>query len=703
MLKTVFGLDIGTRSVVGVVGHREGDRFVVQALELREHETRAMLDGQIHDIAKVAGTVTLVKEALEQTLGGQKLESVCIAAAGRVLQTVSVRTDRDYDGERTVTEDDVFTLCAQGVEQAYERFLTENQSELTFYCVGYSVTRYYMNGYEIGNPVDHKARTIGADLIATFLPEDVVDGLYKAVELAGLKVASLTLEPIAAMQVAIPERFRLLNLALVDVGAGTSDIAVTRDGTVIAYGMIPIAGDSLTETIARDCLTDFNTAEAVKLAQGSHAEETEYIDVMGIRKVVSDEHIAKLLEPKVKAMTRPVADKITELNGGQPVSAVFVVGGGGKIAGYTKRLAAMLDLPLERVAIRGEDVMGNITLPAGVEPSPLLVTPIGICLNFYEQSNDFVFVNFNGESLKVYDNGKLTVLDAAMQAQFPNDALFPKRGAALVYTVDGQKRTTLGEPGESAVITVNAEPADISTPIKAKDYIKVEPSTAGAPGHKTLGELAEFHTSITVQVQGNRVTLPKYASVGGALESQYYEIAPDDVIVMQPYYRVAQVLEFMDVNLPAGEYIAVNNAPADLDTPVYDNFTLIWGEAAQSIVRAHDEEAIARRNADERAAEAEAARRARIEAAVTPIGAPGPIDIYIIVNEEAVKLTGKSEYVYVDAFDAAGFDTAKRMGTGVYTSLNGRKAQYMEPLHEGDILEIYWVDKDGNRVLEASQ
>lgn len=55
-------------------------------------------------------------------------------------------------------------------------------------------------------------------------------------------MVNLTLEPIAAIQVAIPEMYRMLNIALVDVGAGTSDISVTRDGSIIAYGMIPIAG-----------------------------------------------------------------------------------------------------------------------------------------------------------------------------------------------------------------------------------------------------------------------------------------------------------------------------------------------------------------------------------------------------------------------------------------------------------------------------
>lgn len=80
-MNNVFGLDIGTRNVVGTVGYKtEDDEFVVVAQYIKEHETRAMLDGQIHDIARVGRTIKIVKEELEQQIG-QPLEEVCIAAA----------------------------------------------------------------------------------------------------------------------------------------------------------------------------------------------------------------------------------------------------------------------------------------------------------------------------------------------------------------------------------------------------------------------------------------------------------------------------------------------------------------------------------------------------------------------------------------------------------------------------------------------
>ncbi len=242
----VFGLDIGTRSIVGTVGYKVKDRFVVIAQRVKEHETRAMLDGQIHDIMKVGETIREVKEQLESAVG-RPLTEVCIAAAGRVLRTVTTHVEYPYVLDREISQEDVYALTSAGVEKAYEEFLQSvKEEEMKFYCVGYSVVRFYLNGYPMGNLEGHKARLIGEDLIATFLPEDVVDGLYKSVEIAGLTVANMTLEPIAAIQVAIPERFRMLNIALIDVGAGTSDISITNDGCIIAYGINPIAVDVLT-------------------------------------------------------------------------------------------------------------------------------------------------------------------------------------------------------------------------------------------------------------------------------------------------------------------------------------------------------------------------------------------------------------------------------------------------------------------------
>jgi len=703
----IFGLDIGTRSIVGSVGYKDGDRFVVVAQRVREHETRAMIDGQIHDIGKVGETISQVKAELEEAIG-EPLHEVCIAAAGRVLRTITTQVEQAFSGEREVTEEDVYALSAMGVENAYDELSRSNDTDMKFYCVGHSAIRYYMNNYPIGNLVGHKAKVIGGEFIVTFLPEDVVDGLYKAVEHADLHVANLTLEPIAAIQVAIPEMYRMLNIALVDVGAGTSDISITKDGAIVAYGMIPVAGDSLTEILAQHCLVDFGTAEQIKREIGAK-EEIEYKDIMGLPQTLTSQAALELLTPTIAKMTKPVAECIKELNGDKSVSAVFVVGGGGKIPGYTEMLAEELGIVKERVAVRGEEVMGKIDFQEDVHKDSLLVTPIGICLSFYEQSNNFVFVTFNDKRVKVYDNGKLAVVDVAMQAEFPNDGLFPKRGKELNYTVNGKARITRGLPGEAAVITVNGQAADIHTAIHSNDVIVVQESTAGEAATIALSALPEFHDSLQVMVNDKKVSLPKFASVNGELKSGYYEVNENDEILMLNYYTLKQIIEFMDVQLDAEYHFYVNNRKADMDTPVYENFQVLWTTenleenvgAAEPVVNTWEELAEPD-NTEPAHAEASQPMVQQVQPAMqqeqpaTQMVQAQPeeqqpliYDITVIANKMPITMRGKSKYVFVDIFDYIDIDLSKPQGV-IVTNLNGRQAEYMEQLKNGDVIDVYW-------------
>ena len=257
----IFALDIGTRTVVGIVGVYEKECFKVITAEIYEHKSRAMLDGQIHDINKVADVIGEVKIRLENTLGFT-LTRVAIAAAGRVLRTSQVKLEYEVEQGREISAEIVGSLEVDAVQNAQMKLDNEvlDEEKMPFYCVGYSVVNYYLNGYVISSLVGHKGKKIGVDVLATFLPHVVVDSIYTVMDKVGLKVVSLTLEPIAAISVTIPKDLRLLNLVLVDIGAGTSDIAVTKDGSVVAYGMVPLAGDEITEKIAQEFLVDFNTA-----------------------------------------------------------------------------------------------------------------------------------------------------------------------------------------------------------------------------------------------------------------------------------------------------------------------------------------------------------------------------------------------------------------------------------------------------------
>ena len=689
-MNKVFGLDIGTRNIVGTVGYLTGDdEFNVVAQCVRQHETRAMLDGQIHDIGRVARTISAVKKELEDQIG-EPLSEVCIAAAGRVLKTVTTHVEYEYAEETVVSAEDIHTLNLLGIESAQDKLKEQNDTRYKFYCVGYSVMKYYLNDDLFISIEGHKANKIGEDVIVTFLPEDVVDGLYSAVGQAGLTVANMTLEPIAAINVAIPENFRMLNIALVDVGAGTSDISITREGSIIACGMIPYAGDELTELIVQHFLVDFKTAEAMKLASTTDREVT-YEDIMSISHTIPADEIWDLVQPTVDKITTEVAAKIKELNGDKTVSACFVVGGGGKIHGFTEALAEKLDLPAERVALRGEEVLKEVNFEQeDIKKDPLLVTPIGICLNYYEQKNNFIMVRFNGERLKLYDNNRLTIVDAALQAGFPNDQLFPKRGTPINFMVNGAARIARGEAGEPAIVTLNGDPANINTPLVPNCEITIEPSTAGEDAVYTVGQLEEYHeANITVYVNGKMIVCPKFVQVNGSLEPASYEIKEGDAIETRNYYTVGQVAEFMDVEVDHDHDILVNNRVGDFDTLVYDNFTIDWtvlsfGVAPESENRYNATEGTAEEVSDDTAEKQEEAAPERVTDTQN--------NIVVTVNGEAVEMMGKESYIFVDIFDRITFDLTAGKGRAIATLINGEEAEFSQPLHDGDRIDLYWKE-----------
>ncbi|MCR5702053.1 MAG: cell division protein FtsA [Lachnospiraceae bacterium] len=786
----VFGLDIGTRSIVGSVGYREGKQFNIVAQAVRFHDTRAMLDGQIHDIMKISEEIIEVKESLEEQLSGRKLKEVCIAAAGRVLKTAVGKGYYEFPDLTQVNQEYIHSIELMGIEEAHSKMVEENTTGDKYFCVGYSVIKYYMNGYEISNLEGHKVHNIAADVLATFLPEDVVDGLYAAVEFAGLEVANMTLEPIAAIQVAIPENYRLLNIALVDVGAGTSDISITKDGSIIGYGMLPKAGDELTEVLLKEYLCDFNTAETIKMISPGK-KSASYRDILGIEHKVTPDEVYSKIEPTLDEITEQTAKKIIELNGGKPVAAAFVVGGGGKVNGYTEKLASHLGLPPERVGLRGEEVLGDINIMVeGVKKDPLLVTPIGICLNFYEQKNRFIYLTVNDERVKLYDNDKLTVFDAVLAFGLTNEDVFPKRGDDINYTLNGKKRFIRGEAGEPAQILLNDSVVGMNHEIAAGDKIVVEISTKGESASALLENVVDLNTTIKFIVNDIEITCPRFATVNNKLELGSYEIKDGDVIDVLNYYTLTQLMQFMDIETP--HEVFVNGARANADTKIYENFNVAWIDrediykaqrfVEEEVVEEDDEEEVAEQTTNENVtvesttdnsstetATKETADKVTKESADETIDEESSedetqlkvlpeeqnlfadlmgdtedtktqeddtskknsakktsegtksskkknaakknaaditqnlddyfaksssngktVDLHVTINGDPITLKGKSDYVFVDIFDAYDFDLKTVKGTKLVQTLDGNKAGHFEPIKEGSVIELYW-------------
>ena len=270
------------------------------------------------------------------------------------------------------------------------------------------------------------------------------------------------------------------------------------------------------------------------------------------------------------------------------------------------------------------------------------------------------------------------------------------------FTVDGIKKIVRGEVGEGAQITVNGKPANIHTEIKKEDIIQVEESTAGAPACMEIRQLPESGGSLVVEINHKKVHLPKFASVNGKLESVYYSIQDGDEIEFLKYYTIEQILQFMDISKDMYNTYYVNNNSADMNTKVYENFTVIMSktEMVTTYEELMEEEAFYEENdslevISEEVISEDSDENKNVNITSDKKEEPteeAPIEnkrVIVMVNRKPVVLHGKPKYIFVDIFDYIDFDLSTPQGA-IVTTLNGVQAQFMEELHDGDMIEVYW-------------
>ena len=143
----IFALDIGTRSVIGIVADKTPAGLKIIATERMEHKTRAMEDGQIHDVPQVASVIDTVKKALIKKVG--PLKSAAVAAAGRALYTMTASAEMEFSG--IITPEQERSLDFAGVQAAQAQLATSGTVEdlANYYCVGYSTIKYELDGTKL--------------------------------------------------------------------------------------------------------------------------------------------------------------------------------------------------------------------------------------------------------------------------------------------------------------------------------------------------------------------------------------------------------------------------------------------------------------------------------------------------------------------------------------------------------------------------
>ncbi|MBQ9520962.1 MAG: rod shape-determining protein [Oscillospiraceae bacterium] len=539
----VFSLDIGTRSIIGVVGEVVDGKLHVLAIEKENHGQRSMLDGQIENIGQVAQVAKHVIERLQKRTK-IRLARVCVAAAGRALKSEAAAFTLELPTVQPITDDDISHLEAGAVSESEQVIIEQSDDQNDqYYMVGYTVTGYRIDGYPMSSIKDHSGKVLEAEVVATFLPRGVVDSLYAVVSKVGLEVASLTLEPIAALNAAIPADIRLLNLVLVDIGAGTSDIAICRDGSVVGYTMATIAGDEITELLMRTLLVDFETGEHLKMSLNQDKPVT-YTDILGLSHDVDAKQLQELVSPSVSTLAEEIAQRVLDLNGRLP-SAVFLAGGGCKLTGLREKVAEALKMDPNRVTVAGNHFQRNSYAEEYNLNDPEYATPLGIAISAgLGLINDSYVILLNGEPAKLFRSGSLIIRDLLMMNGHNYNDMMGRTGENLTFTLNGERKFFRGGLPVPPVLLLNGELATLTDTVHAGDHLQFVPAKPGEDASKRISDVlgSDFKGSVTVN--GAKARLDAVIHTGDDIwadrKEPVEELEPEPVPTPTPVVKPAK-------------------------------------------------------------------------------------------------------------------------------------------------------------------
>lgn len=559
----IFALDIGTRTLIGVLIVKEGEEYEVLTSKVIYHSTRAMMDGQIHNIQEVASRCSSLITDIEEE-SGLKIKKVALAAAGRALETVEVTGEIAFNQKKTIIAEDVNALEFSAIQQAQEKVAerSDENSKADYHFVGYSVREFRLDDMFLTDLHQQRGSNIQADLIVTFLPQVVVDSLLAVINELGLEVSGLTLEPIAASKVVIPRDMYNFNLALVDIGAGTADIAVTKSGSMIGYGMVPVAGDEITEKIAEKYLIDYHSAEKIKCSL-ANSNKFEVKNAIGMTTEIKKEDVKDVISGQIESMAGLIAEKILKINN-EPPKAVICIGGGSLTPDFTEKLAELLNLPSDRVGIRDADDLRNIKGKVKDIAGTQTITPIGIGIVADQNKEKTIFtkVSVNGEDVRLFSLQQPLVRDALISASVDPKSIQGRPGKGITCTVNGELKTIPGEFGSPGYVKLNGEEVELSHGLKNGDVIEFKSGRKGSDARARIRDLFsdDLLKTKTIQYQGEKISIKPKIKINGSKVEPELRVEDGMEIEFFPVKTVGQaVRSLLELDyIPENNYIKVN-------------------------------------------------------------------------------------------------------------------------------------------------
>lgn len=352
----IVGLDIGTTKIACLVGRRL-ESGKIEILGYGKSESLGVSRGVVANIEK---TVTSIKSAVEQAskASGVEIKVVNVGIAGQHIKSYQhshMRTRKNFEDEITQGDIDIMT------DDVYNMVMLPGEEIIHALTQEFTVDS--ENG--IKEPVGMCGSVISANYHIITGQVTAIRNIYKCVRKAGLEVADLTLEPLASSAATLSPEEKEAGVALVDIGGGTTDVAIFQDGIIRHTAVIPFGGNIITEDIKQGCTIMRKEAEQLKVKFGSAlAMENKELDIVVIpglkgreAKEISIRNLAHIIEARMTEILEHVHYEIRNSGFEKQLIAGIVITGGGaqlkhmrQLVEFVTGLNCRLGYPNEHVA-----------------------------------------------------------------------------------------------------------------------------------------------------------------------------------------------------------------------------------------------------------------------------------------------------------------------------------------------------------------
>ena len=385
------GLDIGTTKIVAMIGCKN-QYGKLETIGVGKSKSLGVHRGVVNNITQ---TIQSIQQAVSQAeaVSNVKIDEVTVGIAGQHIRSLQ---HSDYitrsNAEQVINEDDIDRL----INQVHKLVMLPGEEIIHVLPQDYKVD----GQAEIKEPIGMYGERLEANFHVVVGQVSSIRNIGRCIQTAGLGLGGITLEPLASAKAVLSHEEKEAGVALIDIGGGTTDLAVFKDGIIRHTAVIPFGGNIITEDIKEGCSIIEKQAELLKIKFGSawpgENKDNEIVSIPGLRgrdpKEITLKNLSKIIHARVVEIVEQVYIEIKNYGHEEQkkkLIAGIVLTGGGSQLNHLKQLVEYITGMDTRVGYPNEHLAGDSD---GDITSPLYATAVGLVLDGLERQEKQVSV-----------------------------------------------------------------------------------------------------------------------------------------------------------------------------------------------------------------------------------------------------------------------------------------------------------------------